>query len=59
MMTYGDGVADVDFRALLAFHEAHGKLATVTAVQPPAASALLISRTTRMSCASFMEKPQR
>ena len=35
MMTYGDGVADVDLSALLAFHEAQGKLATVTAVQPP------------------------
>ena len=35
MITYGDGVADIDIGALLAFHEAHGKLATVTAVQPP------------------------
>ena len=33
--TYGDGVADVDIRATIAFHRAHGKLATVTAVQPP------------------------
>jgi glucose-1-phosphate cytidylyltransferase len=33
--TYGDGVADVDIGALLAFHSAHGRLATVTAVQPP------------------------
>ena len=33
--TYGDGVADVDIAAALAFHRAHGKLATVTAVQPP------------------------
>lgn len=33
--TYGDGVADVDIRASIAFHRAHGKLATVTAVQPP------------------------
>ena len=32
--TYGDGVADVDVRALIAFHRAHRKLATVTAVQP-------------------------
>ncbi|PYE55899.1 glucose-1-phosphate cytidylyltransferase [Deinococcus yavapaiensis KR-236] len=35
MATYGDGVADVDIRALLAFHERHGKLATVTMVRPP------------------------
>lgn len=34
MLTYGDGVADVDLTALLAFHRAHGKRATVTAVQP-------------------------
>jgi glucose-1-phosphate cytidylyltransferase len=34
-MTYGDGVSDVDITALCAFHEAHGRLATVTAVQPP------------------------
>jgi len=36
LMTYGDGVANVDLPALLAFHRAHGKLATVTAVRPPA-----------------------
>lgn len=33
--TYGDGVGDIDIGALVAFHEAHGKLATVTAVRPP------------------------
>lgn len=33
--TYGDGVSDIDIKALLAFHKAHGKLATVTAVTPP------------------------
>ena len=36
MLTYGDGVADIDLRAVLAFHHGHGKLATVTAVRPPA-----------------------
>ena len=35
MVTYGDGVADVDIGALRAFHESKGVLATVTAVQPP------------------------
>ena len=35
-VTYGDGVADVDLDALLAFHRSHGRLATVTAVRPPA-----------------------
>jgi glucose-1-phosphate cytidylyltransferase len=33
--TYGDGVSDIDITAEIAFHKAHGKLATVTAVQPP------------------------
>lgn len=36
MLTYGDGVADVAIDRLLAFHAAHGRLATVTAVRPPA-----------------------
>lgn len=36
MLTYGDGVADVDLSALLSFHRAHGRLATVTAVRPSA-----------------------
>ncbi len=35
MVTYGDGLGDVDISALAAFHKAHGKLATVTAVRPP------------------------
>lgn len=36
MLTYGDGLGDIDVPGLLAFHRAHGKLATVTAVRPPA-----------------------
>jgi len=36
MATYGDGVSDVDAAALWSFHKKHGKLATVTAVRPPA-----------------------
>ncbi len=36
MMTYGDGVSTVNLRELLAFHREHGKLATLTAVRPPA-----------------------
>jgi len=35
LVTYGDGVADIDIGALVAFHRAHGKVATVTAVRPP------------------------
>jgi glucose-1-phosphate cytidylyltransferase len=34
MVTYGDGLADVDIPALLAFHESHGRLATVTTIRP-------------------------
>ena len=36
MFTYGDGVADLDLKALLAFHRTHGRLATMTTVRPPA-----------------------
>jgi glucose-1-phosphate cytidylyltransferase len=35
LMTYGDGVADVDIPSLLAFHRSHGRIATVTTVRPP------------------------
>jgi glucose-1-phosphate cytidylyltransferase len=56
MVTYGDGVADVDIRALVAFHRAHGKMATVTAVHPPARFGLLELDGERVQ--SFAEKPQ-
>lgn len=36
MMTYGDGIGDIDIRSLMSFHRSHGRLATVTAVRPPA-----------------------
>jgi len=36
MVTYGDGLANIDINSLLAFHQSHGRLATVTAVHPPA-----------------------
>jgi len=35
MLTYGDGVADINIKKLVEFHKSHGRLATVTAVQPP------------------------
>jgi glucose-1-phosphate cytidylyltransferase len=56
MMTYGDGVADVDIRALLRFHESHGKLATVTTVRPPARFGGIVFDGQRV--AQFTEKPQ-
>ena len=36
MMTYGDGLSNVDLHSLLSFHQSHSRLATVTAVRPPA-----------------------
>jgi len=56
MVTYGDGVANVDVKALLAFHRSQGKLATVTAVRPPARFGGLIFRGDLV--AEFTEKPQ-
>lgn len=54
--TYGDGVADIDITSQIAYHKAHGKLATVTAVQPPGRyGALNISGT---SVTGFREKPR-
>jgi glucose-1-phosphate cytidylyltransferase len=56
LLTYGDGLADVDVRQLMAFHEAHGKLATVTTVRPPARFGGIEFEGNRVS--RFMEKPQ-
>src|ERR671933_70369 len=56
MMTYGDGVARIDVRALVEFHRRHGKLATVTAVRPPARFGGLSFDGDRVVC--FSEKPQ-
>jgi glucose-1-phosphate cytidylyltransferase len=54
-LTYGDGVGDVDVTALVAFHRAHGRLATVTAVTPPGRFGALSRSGTRVD--AFMEKP--
>jgi glucose-1-phosphate cytidylyltransferase len=56
MLTWGDGVANVDLDALVAFHRAHGRLATVTAVRPPARFGHLGFDGDRV--AEFSEKPQ-
>lgn len=56
LCTYGDGVADLDIAALVAFHKSHGKLATVTAVHPPARFGILELEGDRVR--SFVEKPQ-
>jgi glucose-1-phosphate cytidylyltransferase len=54
-MTYGDGVADIDIRALTAFHESHGADATVTAVQPAGRFGAL--RMDGDAVLGFQEKP--
>ena len=54
--TYGDGLANIDIKAQIAFHQGHGKLATVTAVQPPGRYGALDMRGS--SVAGFMEKPR-
>ena len=54
--TYGDGVADVDIARQIAFHRQHGKLATVTAVQPPGRYGALDIEGDRV--AGFTEKPR-
>jgi glucose-1-phosphate cytidylyltransferase len=54
--TYGDGVADVNISELIGFHRAHGKLATVTAVQPPGRYGAL--QMEGASVRGFAEKPR-
>jgi glucose-1-phosphate cytidylyltransferase len=54
--TYGDGVADIDISAEIAFHRAHKRLATVAAVQPPGRYGALMRDGDVVQ--GFMEKPQ-
>ncbi len=54
--TYGDGVADVNITQLIAFHRAHGALATVTAVQPPGRFGALVLNGDQVN--HFQEKPE-
>jgi glucose-1-phosphate cytidylyltransferase len=55
LMTYGDGLCDINIKKLLEFHKAHGKLATVTAVRPPARFGEMIFEDDRV--VNFSEKP--
>jgi len=57
MMTYGDGVTNINIRDLIAFHHKHGKLATVTAVRPPARFGGLKFDNNNL-VVEFLEKPQ-
>jgi glucose-1-phosphate cytidylyltransferase len=56
MLTWGDGVSDVNLTDLLEFHKKHGKLATLTAVRPPARFGHLVFNGDQV--AQFSEKPQ-
>ncbi len=56
MTTYGDGIANIDIKALLAFHQQHGKLATVTGINPAARFGEL--RLEGNQVKSFQEKPR-
>lgn len=56
MLTYGDGVADVDIRKLVDFHNSHGKMVTVTGVRPIARFGELLMKDDQVQ--SFQEKPQ-
>lgn len=57
MMTYGDGVSDINIRCLLEFHKSHGKLATVTAVTPTSRYGILEADSVGRVL-QFLEKPR-
>ncbi len=56
MVTYGDGVSDIDLQKLLKFHRQHGRVATVAAVRPPARFGGLVFDNDLLT--DFIEKPQ-
>lgn len=57
MVTYGDGVSDLDINKLIAFHESHGKLATVTTFRPVSRFGILdINSANQVQ--NFIEKPK-
>lgn len=56
MVTYGDGVADINIRELVEFHKRHNKIITITGVHPPARFGELLENNNQL--VSFQEKPQ-
>jgi glucose-1-phosphate cytidylyltransferase len=56
LLTYGDGVADIDLKKLLGFHQSNGNLVTMTAVQPEGRFGALETSGNRVD--SFLEKPK-
>ena len=56
MLTYGDGVANINLDELLSFHKSHGRIGTVTGVRPPSRFGEMV--TSKNKVISFTEKPQ-
>ena len=56
MVTYGDGVADVNINKLVEYHKSHGKIVTITGVRPPARFGELVEKNGKVEL--FKEKPQ-
>jgi glucose-1-phosphate cytidylyltransferase len=56
MLTYGDGVSDIDINSLLEFHNNHNKIATISAVRPPARFGTMVFNGDMVK--EFEEKPQ-
>ena len=56
MLTYGDGLANVNLQELLTFHKSHGRIGTVTGVRPPSRFGEILAKNNKV--VSFMEKPQ-
>jgi len=56
MVTYGDGVADVDINQLVEFHKGHGKIGTLTGAHPPSRFGEMIVKNNRVT--EFLEKPK-
>ena len=56
MLTYGDGVIDLDIKKLVEYHKSHGKIITITGVHPPARFGEIVEKNDKVI--SFEEKPQ-
>lgn len=56
MLTYGDGIANINLHELLSFHKSHGRIGTVTGARPPSRFGEMIIKNNRVI--SFTEKPQ-
>ena len=56
MLTYGDGVSNVDIDKLVKYHKKHGKMVTITGVKPPSLFGEVIEKNGQVI--SFEEKPQ-